>query len=264
MAEWILYAIFGALALGGALGVVFLANPVHSALSLVVTLVSIAVLFLEQSAFFLSTVQIIVYTGAIVVLFLFVIMMLGVDRGDERETRMLSRASFRYGFLAAVAVLLVPILLVTGGWPTGAPGTDTKAAITAAGGNVQAIAQSLFTQYLLPFEVTSILVVAAIVGVIVLAKRPKGLRGAGVGRSDAPGDDDGGDDSDGDRDTDYSASSGADASGAGNASVSRDAAGSSEAEPVASASAPASSSAKPASSASGSAATASTDSEKVV
>ena len=84
---------FAALALAGALGVVLSRNPVHSALSLVMTLVSVAVLFLLQDAELVAAVQVIVYAGAIVVLFLFVIMLLGVDRKESLEDR--SRTSGR-------------------------------------------------------------------------------------------------------------------------------------------------------------------------
>src|SRR3954453_16431751 len=82
----LVFVIAGAIVLGGAIGVVLAANPVHSALSLVATLFGVAVLFVEQQADCLAAVQVIVYAGAIVVLFLFVIMLLGVDRMEDLET----------------------------------------------------------------------------------------------------------------------------------------------------------------------------------
>ncbi len=81
--EMFTFLVTGAICLGGALGVVLLRNPVHNALSLVATLFGVAVLFIAQEAYFLAAVQVIVYAGAIVVLFLFVIMLLGVDRSQQ-------------------------------------------------------------------------------------------------------------------------------------------------------------------------------------
>lgn len=180
--EWILYIVFGATALASALGVVFLTNPVHSALSLVAALVSVAGLFLAQQAFFLSVVQIIVYTGAVVVLFLFVIMLLGVDTADPSEERLLRRAWFPWAFLGGVIVVGGTILAVTGiDMSFGVQGTDTADAVDAVGGNVELLSENLFTDWLLPFELTSVLIVAAIVGGVVLAKRSKGLKGSGMG-----------------------------------------------------------------------------------
>ena len=80
------FLVTGAICLGGALGVVLFRNPVHSALSLIATLFGVAVLFIAQEAYFLAAIQVIVYAGAIVILFLFVIMLLGVDRSEQIET----------------------------------------------------------------------------------------------------------------------------------------------------------------------------------
>src|SRR6476661_5154960 len=90
MVELLVFLIASSIVLIGALGVVFNSNPVHAALSLVATLFGIAVLFIAQDAQFLAAVQVIVYAGAIVVLFLFVIMLLGVDRSDSLETEPLT------------------------------------------------------------------------------------------------------------------------------------------------------------------------------
>jgi NADH-quinone oxidoreductase subunit J len=181
--ELLLFIVFGAIALGGALGVVFQANPVHSALSLVATLASIAGLFLIQEAYFLSVVQIIVYTGAVVVLFLFVIMLLGVDKVDESEAKLVRSVGFTAVFLVS-AVVLTGLILVTIGVriPLGSGG-ELTALTDDAGGNVEAVARSLFTTYLLPFELTSVLIVSALIGGIVLAKRERTGRGAGIGRA---------------------------------------------------------------------------------
>lgn len=184
-AEWILYIVFGALALGCAFGVVFAPNPVHSALYLVATLLSIAILFLAQSAYFLSAVQIIVYTGAIVVLFLFVIMLLGIDSPDPDEVDRLRNPGTVVVVAGVVVVFFLLVQLAVGfSWPAGVPGTTGSAeAQAAAGGNVQAISEVLFTKFLLPFEVTSFLLIAGVIGAVVLARRGRGVFGAGIGRS---------------------------------------------------------------------------------
>jgi len=184
-AEWFIYLVFGFLALACAVAMVFSANPVHSALFLVATLTSIAALFLGQQAYFLSAVQIIVYTGAIVVLFLFVIMLLGIDRTDPDEADRLRNPMvvglFGFGLLAFMTLL---VLIMGFQWPVGAKGTNgTPEAVEAAGGNVKALSSVLFTKYLLPFEVTAALLIAAVVGAVVIAKRDKRLFGAGIGRS---------------------------------------------------------------------------------
>jgi|GEM_PF-262135 len=302
-AELLVFVIFGALAMGMALRMVFQSNPVHAALHLVVVLVSIAVLFLAQEAYFLSVVQIVVYTGAIVVLFLFVIMLLGVDKqDDEAETLESGRFSLLLfgGILVGLVAFLAPIagyfsLFEERGVEPGTLGKPTKVnaadsvdrydAVNIAGtvvpiahlrgadgapvsvvalspaeavrfsaelrftdkdlvimnqagvvqdhlqllpqgnhsaidpsdegdtetvrpdiqvpdydldeevavseiralvhlGNVEVIADSLFTTYLLPFEVVSILLVAGIIGGVVLAKRDRSLHGSAAGRSD--------------------------------------------------------------------------------
>jgi NADH-quinone oxidoreductase subunit J len=155
--------------LSGAIGVVVARNPVHSALMLVMTLFGIAVLFIAQDAQFLAAVQVIVYAGAIVVLFLFVIMLLGVDREENlglEELRGQRPVAFLLGIIA-----LAEILLLTRGtdWVSGAPSVAGKA--QGQGTNVEVLARSIFTRYLLAFEVTSVLLVIAVVGAVVLSRR---------------------------------------------------------------------------------------------
>ena len=167
----ITFVIAGLIVVGGALGVVFMKNPVHSALSLIMTLFGIAVLFIEQNAQFLAAVQIIVYAGAIVVLFLFVIMLLGVDR-NERIAAENSTAQRTGAIVLGVAVLVEVLLLGTGQWVTGAH--SATGSLTGQGANVNVIGKSLFTTYLLPFEVTSALLIVAVVAAVVLARRHDG------------------------------------------------------------------------------------------
>jgi NADH-quinone oxidoreductase subunit J len=157
------FAIIALLALGSALGLVVKRNPIHGALFLVVNLGSIAALYLTLGAEFLAAAQVIVYAGAIMVLFVFAIMVL--IPGKE-ETGPDPKRSLRLWALPLAAVLFLQVvaLLVAS---AGAPATD-RPPVT---GGVQAIARLLFTDYLLPFELTSVLLLAAMVGVLLLARR---------------------------------------------------------------------------------------------
>jgi NADH-quinone oxidoreductase subunit J len=168
----VIFFVFAALALAGALGVVLARNPVHSAMLLVVTLVSVAVFFIQQHAPLLAAVQIIVYAGAIVVLFLFVIMLLGVDRHESlREPIPYQRPAA----LALGAIALAEVLFLAGHhWATGAQADATHritGGATGLGNNVERVARVLFTDFLWPFEITAALLVIAVVGSVVLARR---------------------------------------------------------------------------------------------
>lgn len=164
--ESVVFVIAGVIVLGGGLGVVLNTHPVHCALSLVATLFGVAVLFVAQDAPFLAAVQIIVYAGAIVVLFLFVIMLLGVDRSESLATEPLTGQ--RPAALIAGALLgagLVAVLATA--TITGAPGSESMAERAAP--NVTRLAKAVFTSDLFAFEVTSVLLVIAVVGAVVLA-----------------------------------------------------------------------------------------------
>ncbi len=167
MAEFVIFFIMAAIALGAAIGMVVARNPVHSALLLVTVLIAIAVMFLLQDAQLLAAVQIIVYAGAIVVLFLFVIMLLGVDRSESLEDPVRSQ---RPAAIALGVIGLAEVLFLAGRhWATGAA---TGASLHAGpGGNVERVARAIFTDYLWPFEVLTILLVVAVVGGVVLARR---------------------------------------------------------------------------------------------
>jgi NADH-quinone oxidoreductase subunit J len=168
----LLFFVFGGLTLAGALGVVLSRNPVHSALWLVLTLVSVAALFLIQDAQLVAAVQVIVYAGAIVVLFLFVIMLLGVDR---RET-LTEHLRFQRPIALALGLLVLAEVLLLAGhtWATGA---KTASGVPVTGGgddfgtNIQRVARVLFTDFLWPFQLTAVLLVIAVVGSVALAKR---------------------------------------------------------------------------------------------
>jgi len=173
--ELVVFIAAAAMVLGGAVGVVLRPNPVHAALSLVLTLFGIAVLFVAQDAQFLAVVQVIVYAGAIVVLFLFVIMLLGVDRVDDLRIEPL-RVQRPLAVIIGVAVagLVAAAVLVGAGDDSSAiTGQHSAgAALDPAIPNINQLAHSLFSDYVFAFEVTSILLVIAVLGTVLLARRP--------------------------------------------------------------------------------------------
>jgi NADH-quinone oxidoreductase subunit J len=166
--EWAVFVISAVAALGGAAGVVMARKPVHAALSLVLTLFSVAVFFVMQGAHFLAAVQVIVYAGAIVVLFLFVIMLLGIDQEENLEDPLPAQRPL--AMVVGVALFAGLILLARILEPTGAS-ADRGSATQGDVSNVERLARSLFTDFLWPFEITSALLVIAVVGGVVLARR---------------------------------------------------------------------------------------------
>ena len=148
----------------GGLGVILNRNPVASALSLVVTIVFLAALFVMLNAFFLAAVQILVYAGAVMVLFLFIIMLLDLKAEQKRPFRFVM---FVLGLLVAL-LFCYQIALVLDSLKAGA---TVGATLPAGGNDVPAIGTLLFTQYLLPFEITSVLLLVATVGVILISRK---------------------------------------------------------------------------------------------
>jgi NADH-quinone oxidoreductase subunit J len=170
--EYLVFGVMFVMALGASLAMLFARNAVHAALFLVVTQVALALGFLLQGAFFVAAVQIILYAGAIMVLFLFVIMLLGVDTREALIDPLPGQRPLAIGLggLLAAEILWVAIK----GVELAAGGEDLATALTELNqdpGNVKALAAELFSRYLLPFEATSVLLVVAIVGVMVLARR---------------------------------------------------------------------------------------------
>ena len=169
--------VFGAsaaLILVGAIGVIAMKNPVHSALSLIMCLLGVAVAFLEQSADFLAAAEIIVYAGAIVVLFLFVIMFLGVDKSRHPHVEPLIAQRWLAATGVVVTVAGVIFLMANSHWVSGVPSASTGGVALATGaGNVSQLGDSVFTTYLLAFEATAGLLVIAVVGAVVLARRER-------------------------------------------------------------------------------------------
>ena len=167
--------------LAGAIGVVVSRNPVHAALFLVLTLFGVAVLFVAQEAHFLAAVQVIVYAGAIVVLFLFVIMLLGVDRRENLTVEPLRGQRPLALLLGAISLAEIFLLAQGTRWVTGA--TQVAGAAGGPGSNVEKLARVIFTRYLLAFEVTSVLLVIAVVGAVVLARRSETVDAAPSGEA---------------------------------------------------------------------------------
>jgi len=173
--ELFVFVVSAVIILCGAVGVIISRNPVHSALSLVATLFGVAVLFVEQDAHFLAAVQVIVYAGAIVVLFLFVIMLLGVDQSEDLETDHLGGQ--RPLAVAAAAGLLglglATLILTQRDFDDVALGTRSAVGQLSGAGsdNVHKLGEALFTNYLFAFEITSVLLVIAVVAAVVLARR---------------------------------------------------------------------------------------------
>jgi NADH-quinone oxidoreductase subunit J len=161
------------IALGSSLAMLFAPNAVHVALFLVATQVALAVAFLLQGAFFIAAIQIILYAGAIMVLFLFVIMLLGVDRPEILTEPLPGQrpVAAGVGALLGAEIVYVAFRGVDLAVASATGGAEALTEINRDPGNVRAIANSLFGDYLLPFEETSVLLVVAIVGVMVLARR---------------------------------------------------------------------------------------------
>ncbi len=164
MLHYILFFIFAATALAGAINLLAQKHPISSALSLIVVMGSLAVEYMLLGAEFVSVIQVIVYAGAVMVLFVFVIMLL--NAGIEEHEGRGSRVAITFGFPAmlAIGVLLAWVLVRR-------DPSNTPVEVGAMYGPAKAIARLLFQPYLLPFEITSVLILIAIMGAVVLARR---------------------------------------------------------------------------------------------
>jgi len=156
------FSVIAALAVASALGVVLNRNPVHGACALVAHLFLIAVFFVGLDAQLVGVLQVIVYAGAVVVLFLFVIMLLNL-RADVRVTAGAPLVAAAGAGVAALATLLVAGLR--------GPGAMPDAGLANGYGETRELARVLFTRYALPFELTSLLLLVAIVGAVALARK---------------------------------------------------------------------------------------------
>ncbi len=180
--EYIVFFTASLMMLGGAVGVVIFKNPVHAALGLVLTLFGVAVQFVAQEAHFLAAVQVIVYAGAIVVLFLFVIMLLGVDRSVDLSIEPIPIQRPLAAVMTVGLVGLVTAAVVKAGDAIGTLnpglGLDVAGELTADGqnlvsndGNIQQLARNLYNDHVFAFELTSVLLIVAVAGTVLLTRK---------------------------------------------------------------------------------------------
>jgi NADH-quinone oxidoreductase subunit J len=175
--ELFVFLVAGAMVLGGGVGVVVRSHPVHAALSLILTLFGVAVLFVAQEAHFLAAVQVIVYAGAIVVLFLFVIMLLGVDNAENLRIEPLKIQRPVAAVIGAGLVALLGLAIIASRDAV-TPTVEQSEAVTQAAldphnSNIKALARDVFSDNVLAFELTSVLLVIAVVATVMLARKPK-------------------------------------------------------------------------------------------
>jgi NADH-quinone oxidoreductase subunit J len=161
--ERLIFFLFAALALGSAIVVVVHKSPVYSTLSLVLTLFSTAVLFVLLGAPFLGALQVLVYAGAIVVLFLFVIMLLNIQKEESAHGAGAQR------WVALLGAIILFGMLGLGFWRGGFAQVGP---LTAESVSLKALATELFSRYLLPFEIVGLLLLVAVIGATVAARRP--------------------------------------------------------------------------------------------
>ena len=179
--EQVLFFLAGAVALGGAIGVVALRNPFYCVLSLVVHLVALAVLFLLLSAEFLAAAQVVVYAGAVMVLYIFVVAYIG---GHDQPLRPDDSLITSFGPLFALAIALELCVALIG---TGLSALGTRGPDVGPGyGSPEEIGSLLLQRFLLPFEAASFLLLVAAVGAIVLARRRRGLPEEDLAEPGAP------------------------------------------------------------------------------
>lgn len=174
--ETAIFVVCAAIVLAGAGGVVLARNPVHSALSLVGTLFGIAVLFLNLGAQLLAAVQVIVYTGAIVVLILFVLMLLGVDTEDDITVQPFAGQGVMAGLVAALIGAGVLSVILIGGESVVTGARSSLDALAPDFGDIRQIGDQLFSNYVFALEVTAALLTIAVVGAVVLARRVPDLQ----------------------------------------------------------------------------------------
>lgn len=171
-AEGVILVLMGASSVAGAVAVVMARNPVYSGMGLLATMLSLAVIYVSQLAHFVAAIQVIVYAGAVMTLFLFVMMLIGIDK-DEDTSETLPRQRQIVGGLAVVLVGLAVYLGVSGGFDW-VPGAPAEIPVEGANGTVEAVAVPLFTTWVLAFEVTALLLTIAAAGSVALAmyRRP--------------------------------------------------------------------------------------------
>jgi NADH-quinone oxidoreductase subunit J len=179
--ELVVFVAASLMVFSGAVGVIVCRHPVHAALSLVLTLFGVAVHFVAMEAHFLAAVQVIVYAGAIVVLFLFVIMLLGVDTAEDLriEPLKVQRPLAIVASLAIIGLLLAAVVAARDapGLEQGA-GLDVEGAGAERDANIKQLANNLFGDHVLAFELTSVLLIVAVAGTVVLTRKERTRRRA--------------------------------------------------------------------------------------
>lgn len=165
--ETIIFLFIASTAIAGALGMVIANNPVHSAIFLVICFIQVAAVFVMLGAEFLGIIQIIVYTGAILVLLLFVVML--VDPDDLPEFHVGRPVQRAVGVILGLILLLEVAIAIGTRTITGQSGTATPENIEAVGGNTQALGRVIYTEHLLAFEIISMVLTVGVLGAIVLA-----------------------------------------------------------------------------------------------
>lgn len=169
--ETVVFLISAAVILSGALGVIFSKNPVHSALFMVQTLFGVAVLFVLLEATFLAAIQVIVYAGAIVILFVFVITLLGVDRAEDLKVEPISgQRPLAVVIGASIFGIILTVLILAVGGPTGEQAANNP--LGNATDNTRILGEALFSTQVFSVELTALLLTVAVVGAVVLSTRP--------------------------------------------------------------------------------------------
>jgi NADH-quinone oxidoreductase subunit J len=171
----VLFLVFAALSVVGGIATVTRRNVVHALLFLVFTFFNVAAIFFLSQAYFLAVVQILVYAGAIMVLFLFVIMLLNL-RTFEREEQ--THRKQRWVALGLSVLVLAEFVVVLAGITFTSAHGGSPAAIAAAGGSTKAFSRALFTEMLLPFEIASMVLLVAMVGAIIMVRRERAHGGS--------------------------------------------------------------------------------------
>jgi NADH-quinone oxidoreductase subunit J len=171
MADKVLFIVFAALAVVGALGTITRRNIIHALLLLVFTFLNVAAIFFLTQAYFVAMIQILVYAGAIMVLFVFVIMFLNLRTfATEEQTY---RRQRWISLILAVLVLAEFVIVLAGITFTSVKGGFSPEQVAAAGGNSKVFGEALFNNMLLPFEVASVILLVAMVGAIIMVKKEK-------------------------------------------------------------------------------------------
>lgn len=174
LATQIAFFVLAIASTASAIGVITFRNAVHSALSLILTLLFLALFYLQLGAMFIAVVQILIYAGAIMVLFLFVVTMLATDVQDAEQRDRIPWQRYVAGILGVVLVAALSYLLFTGTPINGVAqttGADSLSAVVNAKGNIEAFGLALFHGFAFPFEVTSLLIVVAILGAMVFGRK---------------------------------------------------------------------------------------------